>query len=599
MAETRRSFRRRAAALACALAFTLPKAQAADFDSTVFFGDSLTDSGAFGAKFTTNPGPVWSELVAARLGTAALPSVGGGTNYATGGARITLLPGVPAMPPTDTAPPVTTQISTYLAATGGVASNRTLYTVWGGANDVFVATMLGAAAPAYLAQTAGEEAAQLDRLRTAGARYVMVANLPDIGTTPFGASQGAAGAAALTQFSAGYNAALYAAIAARGLRVIPLDTFSLLHEVLANPAAYGFANASLPACGATPSLVCTQANLVAPGADQNFLFADGVHPTSAGHALLAAYAESILAAPGQISMLPETAIRSRAAFTDRLFVRLAEPQRGTNLWVTVDGQRANLDSDGISSSAHGNGAGITVGADFARSATFVVGGALGLATLKPKFGNGGDYRQDETVVSLYGGWRAGALALNGVLAYGALSYDVNRQITLGAAQRTASGSPDGRNLSLAIEASYRFAAGALAHGPLAGVLLQRARVDEFSEQGAGSASLRYEEQARSSAIGRLGWQFAFDAGRWQPYARLSLERELRDPQRDINAQLVTAPELPSFSMPAVSVDRNTFTALVGTSVRLAPRWSASVGVSQTQASRTSVSGAFATLSAAF
>jgi outer membrane lipase/esterase len=63
---------------------------ATDFNSTIFFGDSLTDSGTFtpvvppgGGKFTTNPGPVWAENIAATFGRLAVPAVAGGTNFNT------------------------------------------------------------------------------------------------------------------------------------------------------------------------------------------------------------------------------------------------------------------------------------------------------------------------------------------------------------------------------------------------------------------------------------------------------------------------------------------------------------------------------------
>ena len=74
MAGRSKAWKRKSLALACTLAFALPAGHAAEYDGTVFFGDSLTDSGTFGAKFTTNPGAVWSELLAARLGSQALPT---------------------------------------------------------------------------------------------------------------------------------------------------------------------------------------------------------------------------------------------------------------------------------------------------------------------------------------------------------------------------------------------------------------------------------------------------------------------------------------------------------------------------------------------
>ena len=90
--------------VAVALTFALAAGTAsAQFSNSYFFGDSLTDSGSYKpvtppgtGRFTTNPGPVWAQLVAEHYGTTASPANQGGTDYAQGGARVTGLPGVPA-----------------------------------------------------------------------------------------------------------------------------------------------------------------------------------------------------------------------------------------------------------------------------------------------------------------------------------------------------------------------------------------------------------------------------------------------------------------------------------------------------------------------
>jgi outer membrane lipase/esterase len=592
-------------ALAGALLAAAP-VQAQNFDGSVYFGDSLTDAGTFGARFTTNPGPVWSELLAGRLGTQTLPAAGGGSNFAVGGARVTLLPGVPNTPPTDGALPITDQVSAYLASTGGTASRNSLYAVWGGANDIFVATALGAGATLYLTQTAGELAAQVSRLQAAGARYILVPNIPDIGATPFGVSQGPAGAAALSALSVSYNADLYAAIAARGLRVIPLDVYSLFNEVLASPGTYGIVNTAVPACGAVPSLLCTPADLLAPDAAQTFLFADGVHPTTAGHAIVADYAASIVAAPTQISMLPETAVQARTALVDRLYARLAhaaaqdDSGSASSFWVTMDGTRSSVEPGGLAAEAEGSGAGITVGADLARWRAMVLGASIGFSRAEPDFARGGGYRQEEAAISLYGGWQAGGWQARAALTYGALDYALRREIRLGSASRTASASPQGRNVSAGAEIGYRYAAGSLTHGPLASVLLQQAKLDGFAEEGAGSAGLRYGKQARSSAVARFGWQLALDAGDWRPFARLTLDRELRDSEREVEAELLTTRGMPAFSLPAATPERSSATVLAGAGVRLARNWEASFALSHAAArSGATSTGVFATVSARF
>ena len=63
------NFKRTLLAGAVALAVSAPAA--AQFSNVYFFGDSLTDSGNFKSVlppgtglFTTNPGPVWSQVFA-------------------------------------------------------------------------------------------------------------------------------------------------------------------------------------------------------------------------------------------------------------------------------------------------------------------------------------------------------------------------------------------------------------------------------------------------------------------------------------------------------------------------------------------------------
>ncbi|MGF1644346.1 MAG: autotransporter domain-containing protein [Thiotrichales bacterium] len=187
----------------------------AEFAQSYFFGDSLTDAGSFGQRFTVNPGQVWAQELAALLGTsggafglfnpAAVPGTLvqplGGTNYAQGGARVTEFPGVPpeSLPG---AIPLKNQVDTFLGVTPAANPNA-LYAVWGGANDVFFqAGLAGAGAiTSAEAQTNIRTAAaalvqQIGRLQASGARYVLMPNLPDIGKTPAVILQGIASAGA-------------------------------------------------------------------------------------------------------------------------------------------------------------------------------------------------------------------------------------------------------------------------------------------------------------------------------------------------------------------------------------------------------------------
>ena len=52
-------------------------------------------------------------------------------------------------------------------------------------------------------------AAQIRRLQEAGARYIVVPNLPDLGVIPFAANLSPAARAALTALSTAYNEVVY------------------------------------------------------------------------------------------------------------------------------------------------------------------------------------------------------------------------------------------------------------------------------------------------------------------------------------------------------------------------------------------------------
>jgi outer membrane lipase/esterase len=121
---------------------------------------------------------------------------------------VSQLPGYPPTGITATAPPVTTQISSYLAS--NTVNPNALYSVWAGANDLFTALGNPATAQANMAIAATQLGGQVAVLNAAGARYVMLFNLPDIGRTPaFAGTSSSASVSALTGF---YNSTLMATV---------------------------------------------------------------------------------------------------------------------------------------------------------------------------------------------------------------------------------------------------------------------------------------------------------------------------------------------------------------------------------------------------
>jgi outer membrane lipase/esterase len=156
-------------------------------------------------------------------------------------------------------------------------------------------------------QTAATELANLVRnqILANGARRVAVMTLPDASTAPQFLGADAQTRALVSGLSAAFNATLLAALDGANVRII--DVRALNATVLASPATFGLTNVTTPACG-TPawnpsgtSLLCNAASaavftasgapnrngLVTGASASTWLFADGVHPTTGGHRILA------------------------------------------------------------------------------------------------------------------------------------------------------------------------------------------------------------------------------------------------------------------------------------------------------------------------
>lgn len=290
-----------------------PRASAA-FDQLYVFGDSLSDVGNvqtvttglaplvpptpgpfyFNGRFSN--GPNYTETLSAGLGLGPVaPSVLAGNNYAYGGALATGTP----FPTSIVVQDVDDQVAQYLAA-HPVGSPTALYVVYAGSNDLNTN-------PADVATPVDSLAESIARLYAAGARQVLVPNLPLLGLVPRNngnPAQAAAANAVTAQFNAALAAALDDLQAARpDLTLYRLDVAGLFAAVVADPAAYGLTNVTAPAApGLEPGDQTYDTALLAPNPDQ-YLFWDDLHPTRAGHALLGRAALAAVPEPASLAVV--------------------------------------------------------------------------------------------------------------------------------------------------------------------------------------------------------------------------------------------------------------------------------------------------------
>lgn len=300
-------------------------------------------------------GGTLTPAVVGGFGKALAPA--GGFDYAQGGAEVTNAQGIGWAPNNlaATTTPIATQVANYLSANGSFNANQ-IVLVEGGANDILanlnallvavqtdigggmtptnaiakeVNTTLGPAAQALVTQVA--------TIVAKGAKHVVFVNVPDIGQTPLGVQAAAQNGAAAQQLISGIVSAFNQGVAL-GLQaanlpagtVIPIDAFTWLDQLIATSQANGFTVSNTnTACNLTQmqtsattyaqqnpsvllpgqtaaqfgaalasSLFCSPQTLTAPNADQTYIFADLVHPTTRTHVLFAQYVESQIAKAG-------------------------------------------------------------------------------------------------------------------------------------------------------------------------------------------------------------------------------------------------------------------------------------------------------------
>ena len=306
-------------ALLLCMAFAASAVAQSAYTSIVIFGDSLSDTGndatvskgLYGVSAQV-PGPatgytdgrftdgtdtvpaalnykgVWIEQLAAML--AAKPtiknSLAGGTNYAygfattnTGTSSFDYGPGNALVFNVNN---MGQQISDYLA-TNPTITNKTLFVVWGGANDLIAAT-----SQADIVNAATRDVGLVQRLIAAGATDIIVANLPPLGLVPrFNGS--AATSAPVNVAASGFDQALAAGLATlpaanpgKTLHIFQLDTYTLFNTIVGPPLVKGFANVTMSAQGNSA---------INP---DTYLFWDDLHPTTFGHSQIAAAAFTLI-----------------------------------------------------------------------------------------------------------------------------------------------------------------------------------------------------------------------------------------------------------------------------------------------------------------
>ncbi|MBA4696411.1 MAG: SGNH/GDSL hydrolase family protein [Legionella sp.] len=280
----------------CGLGFAKP------LNHIVVFGDSLSDNGNlyaythhqvppsppyFEGRFSN--GPVWVEyLTRVYFPTQEMENYL--SDYAFGGAGVaeSLMNGSPLLT-------LKKEVDTYLLANHDKADPNRLYLLWIGANNYLGVPSAADDVPNQVNTGISE---QLKRLVKAGAKHILIMNLPDLGKLPMARMLGVE--KQLTQFASQHNALLSEKIkhlqeTYTGVQWLYFNVNQMLEELMTAPTSYGFTNIKEPCYktnGLLQSLPADSLKMVAevqtePMSCDGYLFFDAIHPTGLAHQIMA------------------------------------------------------------------------------------------------------------------------------------------------------------------------------------------------------------------------------------------------------------------------------------------------------------------------
>lgn len=606
--------------LSIALSMTMGNAIAQNYSQTIFFGDSLSDTGrikeivskanpALGNQlqdsFTTNPSPVWTRVLANSYGTSAEPFTANnpkGTNYTVGAAqagRTADWQGIPI-------PSTQEQIASYIRNNNGKADPNALYAVWIGANDLFAASQNPSNAQAVIANSVQSAVRDVVSLERAGAKVILVPNIPDISLTPFILNENNPALSVQAKLAAQlYNSGLYNGLNQTTANVVPANTFMLLQEAVKNPKGFGLTHVTGVACTDKPpipktssSLACTTSNLVSPDARESYLFADAIHPAGRTHRLLAQYYRSILDAPHEIGQISQVLMTQGHTQNQRIHQRLQSIQPQQNNWW-IDGHINQTEvnqakTDGLNRQ-------IRVGADIAKGQHNI---GLYSQIGQQQFDISKNNLKYQTLgFGAYHHYQHNQWQLQSHIGMEHLDMEHMRKIAWEGEHRQHKANTDGQRIQAGVRGAYQIAQNNITYAPYVGFNYQHLKVGDMAEeQSTLSTSMKFDAHSQKSLQGELGLNMDYRLNpQTKIYGGVGVRREFHDNHVDITASLLSIPQYSQgFTLPvAQKQDKTSVNAHVATDWHIKPNLTLTGGIQAEKASEQQNIGGFVGLNGKF
>lgn len=486
------------------------------FSTYYFFGDSLSDSGNtfaltgqppapyYAGRFSN--GPTFTEYLAPGLVTAATTSSNGARmNFAFAGA--TAAPG-------SAVPNLQQQVAMYQAR-GIAAKPDGLYVLLAGANDLLNAVQVPANQSASaMTNTALNASAAVgtavQSLATLGAKNILVLNLPDISKTPrFTTGSGVPAAALMQTASYAFNNDIKGRIAGLNLagdvNITVFDLGSIFQGIIANPQRFGFSITNQDYV----DILLGGGN---PGDAGQYVFWDGIHPTTKTHALFAQVLTEVINPEfvlGTFGAQGTVALAATDMTADALNGRLdttraAVGRHSADGWVSYSYKSGAYNRAGYRNDFDFSGNVVTAGFDLNLTPELLVGAAVSAENMKTDLKAGaGSGQMRGQLVAVYAQWKSGVLFSDATAAYGSQDFkDLKRTTAFGGYQ--TSGKTDGDRIAASMRVGADFSSGAIRFTPFAGVRYAKAKLDGYTESGVPGLNYAFDGQTAKSFEGLLG-----------------------------------------------------------------------------------------------
>jgi outer membrane lipase/esterase len=559
-----------ALALVCSPFLIPSKVLAQEFGQLFIFGDSLVDNGNlfrltqptgnaippsppyFQGRFSN--GLVWSELIGGEINIVPTSTTNFALGGSTSGSTNSISPQLPSL---------TAQIAQFLALPGTPNPNA-LYVLLVGANDYLRLPVQTRSTESL--SVVNNISNTVNALIDKGARNILVSNLPNLGNTPQEQAFGTFTASSSTTENHNRNLNTALGLIARSrsdVNIIPLDLNALVAEVTREPSRYGLTNVTTSCFNQQAGTICSNPN--------EFLYWDGLHPTAAGHQLIAKYAASVVNAPAAIIPQGELALNVAQRQVQVIDARLQAlnnnaidkvnntqeqtkqytEEKSASRWGTfVNGGVGFGDRDSNSNTQGYNftTADVAAGVDYRVSNELALGVAFGYVNNDTDLKNGrGTVDIKGYAVSLYSNYAKDNFYLSTVLGYGGNDFLFRRQTNFD--NRTATANTEGNQFSVNLNGGYVAKSNNVSYGPTVGLRYNQVNINGYTESGADSLNMKINDQQINSLVLSVGAQaaIAINTGKDSkivPNIRASYEHEFANDSRTITTELVSQPGIP-------------------------------------------------------